>query len=172
MGRRRIHDVNCPKGWEASASLFESSRSGDLGGCSPSQLVMADPKEKLKTNAVSEKDLRQEVAALASQLGLAASTGEETGFDDTDFRPPSRPARVRETAITIKGKTSAHEARPAAARPGQPAAGRAVKGPQPSAADPPKSEPARCWNSGVGPRPGTAEATGIVTPVELGHGFQ
>lgn len=116
---------------------------------------MADPKEITNSNAMSEKDLRLEVAALASQLGLAASTGEETGFDDTDFRPPSRPDKIREKAATIvKGRSSAHEAKPAAARPGQSAAGRAVKGPQPRAAEAPKREPARNWNSGVGPRPG------------------
>lgn len=127
---------------------------------------MADPKEKRNSDAKSENDLRQEVAALASQLGLAASTGEQTGFDDTDFRPSSRTARVKEKVAT-KGKSSAHEAKPASARPGQPAAGRAVKGPQPRAAETPKNAPARTWNSGVGPRPGTAKATRNSATIEV-----
>ena len=46
-----------------------------------------------RKNAESDQDLRSEVAALASQLGLAASTGEDAGFDDTDFRPPKKGGR-------------------------------------------------------------------------------
>ena len=122
---------------------------------------MADLKKKKNSDNVSEKNLRQEVAALASQLGLAASAGEQTGFDDTDFKPSSITARVREKVAT-KDKSSAHKAKPAAARPGQPAAGRAVKGTQPRATETPKSAPARTWNSGVWTRPGTARAMRIV----------
>lgn len=106
--------------------------------------------------ADSEQDLRQEVAALASQLGLAASTGESAGFDDTDFRPKSRPAAVsKDAAANTTTQRIAREAKPQAVNAGPTAKGRPDQRSQEREAEAPKKGPVRVWRTSVGPRPGT-----------------
>lgn len=119
---------------------------------------MSDRKTKEKS-AKSKQDLRQEVAALASQLGLAASTGEEAGFDDTDFRPPAQ-ARKPKAAEDVRPQREPREVKPKPHKPTQAVPGRPSQGPQhraAAAAEAQKKEPARVWNTGVGPRPGRVQ---------------
>ena len=108
-----------------------------------------------RKNADSDQDLRSEVAALASQLGLAASTGEDAGFDDTDFRPPKKPASVNITAKSnAQAQRTARETAPRAVRAGQDATGRPRNGAQDTGGEAQKKAAGRTWKAGVGPRPG------------------
>jgi len=106
---------------------------------------MPDEKSRGKS-ADSEQDLRLEVAALALQLGLAAITRRDAGFDDTDFRPKSRPAAdSRDAAADITTKPSAREAKPQAVNAGPTAKGRPDQRPQDREAEAPKKRPVRVW---------------------------
>ena len=113
-------------------------------------------KKNGKKNADSDQDLKLEVAALASQLGLAASTGEDAGFDDTDFRPPKKLAGLSSTAkTTVQSQRIAHAPTPkAAVKAGQGATSRSRHGAQDTEGEAQKTTPGRTWKSGVGPRPG------------------
>ncbi len=108
-----------------------------------------------RKNADSDQDLRSEVAALASQLGLAASTGEDAGFDDTDFRPPKKAASVNVSAkANVQAQRTARETTPKAIKAGQGAAGRPRHGAQDTGGEAQKKAAGRTWKAGVGPRPG------------------
>ena len=131
---------------------------GDLeiwkGGLEEATYIMPEKKNGRK-NADSDQDLKSEVAALASQLGLAASTRDDAGFDDTDFRPPTKGGGVKQSAqANIPSQRAARETTPRAAKVGLDAIGRPTHGAQDTAGDAQKKATGRTWKSGVGPRPG------------------
>ena len=117
-------------------------------------------KERSKQNTpdVSEVDaaaLQAEVKSFASGLGLAAA-GVSSGFDDSDFRPPT--AGHTDKAKLIRANDSSRsqpdtQKGKKAERPGvKPPAPQAGPGqPQPEVPDIVRE---RIWNAGVGPRPG------------------
>lgn len=108
-----------------------------------------------RKNADFDQDLKSEVAALASQLGLADSTGEAAGFDDTDFRPPKKGGGVNKGAqAVIHPQHTARETTPKAVKAGRDAIGRPRHGAQDIGGDAQKKATGRTWKSGVGPRPG------------------
>lgn len=112
-------------------------------------------KKNGQKKAEVDLDLRQEVSAVASQLGLVASIGEEADFDDTDFRPVRKAPRAAGDAKPNAGLRSAtRETAFTAVRPGKSADGRPAKAPQPRAAEAQKNEAGRVWKTSVGPRPG------------------
>lgn len=108
-----------------------------------------------KAPNVSDVDaaaLQAEVKSFASGLGLAAGSG----FDDTDFRPPtadhSGKNKLVRASDTSKPPPDARKGKKAD-RPGsKPAA--AKPGPKQQQPEVPDMVRERNWNAGVGPRPG------------------
>lgn len=106
-------------------------------------------------NDVDAAALQAEVKSFASGLGLAAA-GVGSGFDDTDFRPPTADHKGKNKLVRAsdtpkpppdvqKGKKADRPgAKPAAAKPG----------PNQQQPEVPDIVRERNWNAGVGPRPG------------------
>ena len=113
---------------------------------------------KKKAPDVSDVDaaaLQAEVKSFASGLGLAAA-GVSSGFDDSDFRPPTighkDKLKLVRTDDTSRSQPDARKGKKAD-RPGvKPAAAK----PEPAQQQPevPDIVRERNWNAGVGPRPG------------------
>ena len=117
-------------------------------------------------NTDFDQDLKSEVAALASQLGLAASTGEDAGFDDTDFRPSKKPAGLNNNAkASLQPQRIGRPTPPTAVvKAGQGGISRPRHGAQDTGRDAQKATPGRTWKAGVGPRPGKGpHQSGTVT---------
>ena len=112
-------------------------------------------KKNGRKDADLDQDLRLEVAALASQLGLAASTGGDAGFDDTDFRPSSKAASVnKKVSAAVQSQRHPREPRLQAGKGGQEGNKRSTYGAEFPGEEAQKKLPGRTWNSGIGPRPG------------------
>lgn len=107
-------------------------------------------------NDVDAAALQAEVKSFASGLGLAAAAGVGSGFDDTDFRPPTAghkdKSKLVKSSDTPKPPPDAQKGK-RADRPGaKPAA--AKPGPNQQQPEVPDIVRERNWNAGVGPRPG------------------
>ena len=103
-----------------------------------------------ENNRVDDTALQAEVKSFASGLGLAAA-GIGSGFDDTDFRPPTTEQKTKlkankpnaesadkQTVPKRKAQTNIHS----------------ETAPAQQAAETPDVVRERNWNAGVGPRPG------------------
>lgn len=124
-------------------------------------MAKGQPKERKSTKKapnvidVDAAALQAEVKSFASGLGLAAA-GVSSGFDDSDFRPPTAghkdKAKLFRANDTSSSQADAHKGKKAQ-RPGvKPAAAK----PEPAQQQPevPDTIRERNWNAGVGPRPG------------------
>ena len=103
-----------------------------------------------ENNKVDEAALQAEVKSFASGLGLAAA-GIGSGFDDTDFRPPS--AEQKSKFKANKPRTESADKQNVSKRKAQTnRQSESVPAQQP--AETPDVVRERNWNAGVGPRPG------------------
>ena len=104
---------------------------------------------------VNAAALQAEVKSFASGLGLAAA-GVSSGFDDSDFRPPTAghtdKAKLIRTNDSSRSQPDTQKGKKAE-RPGvkPPAVKPGLGQPQPEVPDIVRE---RNWNAGVGPRPG------------------
>ena len=108
----------------------------------------------------SDQEVESEVAALASQLGLAASTGEDAGFDDTDCGPSKDPAGLNNTPeANVRPQRIGRPTPPTAVvETRQGVTSRPGDGAQDTGREAQKPTPGRTcipsWVMGVGPQPG------------------
>jgi len=103
-----------------------------------------------ENNRVDEAALQAEVKSFASGLGLAAA-GIGSGFDDTDFRPPS--AEQKSKLKANKPNTGSADKRNVPKRKAQ-VDRQSTTTPAQQPAETPDVVRERNWNAGVGPRPG------------------
>ena len=99
--------------------------------------------------------LQAEVKSFASGLGLAAA-GVSSGFDDSDFRPPTDGHKDKVKLVRSNHVSSSQPDARKGKKAEKPGVKPAAAKPEPAQQQPevPDIVRERNWNAGVGPRPG------------------